>query len=180
MSNLVTIYTDGSSHILPFWYSTDIYWGGWAFVATLPDGTVIHQDSGASDELKTGGAELAAVENALLWAVEQGCAFRIVADSQYALEVLEGGYSNGKSNQEAVSRIHALVAGPLHKRFKGCAWMKGHQKGESLDVKANALADKLAGEAMRALRDADLDYEEFKEEDAARRAYNKKMKATTR
>ncbi len=169
----LTAYTDGSSHIV----SQEAWWGGWAY-AFLWDGEVV-TGSGAG-RLKTGAAELTAMLEllgALYHDMPAGVgAVEVVSDSQYAVDCLLNGaallagrgfVSPRRENHMVRKALEETVAGLWEdKGVKvGASWVKGHA-GDPL----NEEADRLAGEAMRAFREVQVDYKLWQEQKARKKA----------
>ena len=148
---MVTIHTDGSSHIV----SPTLFWGGWAFVVS-EDGKVLHESSGAG-YLKTGAAELCAIVEALAWCTVEGLQDQPIAihgDSQYAL----GCINTGASTHNANHHLRAELWRMCKEMTVQAVWGRGHT-GEPL----NERADELAGKAMRAFRENCELYQEWKQ-----------------
>lgn len=118
-------------------------------------GNILHEASGAG-YLKTGAAELSAITEALSWCMVeglQGSKIRIQGDSRYAL-----GCMNCRSLPYYANHEIRVDLNTLCRKFKAEAvWTKGHA-GDPL----NERADELAGIAMKAFREKDNRYHEWK------------------
>jgi ribonuclease HI len=132
--------------------------GGWAYVVII-DGREVHSASGAAPSTTNNRMELAAVLASLEW-ISENAAGRPVAlysDSQYVVNGCND-WRHGwkrKAWMRGVSPVinddlwQALDAA-LMERPQALTWCKGHA-----GIRGNVRADKLAGEALAALKRAD-------------------------
>ncbi|HEV7246573.1 MAG TPA: ribonuclease H [Shinella sp.] len=132
--------------------------GGWAFVV-YDDGREVHSASGAAPATTNNRMELAAVLAALEW-ITENAAERPVAlysDSRYAVDGCNSwrhGWKLKKWMRGVSPVINAdlwqAIDAALTDRPQDLTWCKGHS-----GIRGNVRADKLAGEALAALKRTD-------------------------
>ncbi|MEQ7007682.1 RNase H family protein [Actinopolymorpha sp. B17G11] len=112
---------------------------GWAWVLADAEGTPCQGASGFLGDATNNVGELTAVAE-LLKATAPVVPLEIRIDSQYAMNVVTGGYRAAK-NRELVARIRRMVSG----RDVVFTWVRAHQDdGDML----NAIADQTADQAV--------------------------------
>jgi ribonuclease HI len=139
----VRIFTDGSILVNPGGE------GGWAIVVTRGQ-EILEVKSGGVPVSTNNRMELWAVREALAWPGEPGV--EIITDSQYVQKGLTEYLTGWKlrdwrkvKNRDLWEQLDILYVPELH----SVSWIKGHA-----GHRFNELADKLAGEAARLIRDA--------------------------
>lgn len=129
--------------------------GGWAYIVIV-DGQEVHSASGAAPSTTNNRMELAAVLAALEWITENaaGRPVALYSDSQYVVkgcnEWRHGwkwkGWRRGAAPVLNADLWQAIDAA-LVDRPQALTWCKGHA-----GIRGNVRADKLAGEALAALK----------------------------
>lgn len=147
MSNLITIYTDGSSRGNP---------GPGGYGVILMSGNHRKELSQGFTLTTNNRMELMAVIAGLEALKKQGLHIKIYSDSQYVVNAVEKGWLNtwiatnfkgGKKNQDLWLRYYHLAK----KQFIRFVWVKGHADNpynNRCDELATAAADGLAGQLL--------------------------------
>jgi ribonuclease HI len=138
---VIQIWTDGSVLVNPGGP------GGWAFVAER-EGVVVHTTSGGEPDTTNNRMELDAVIEAVRWGLGVDELIEVVSDSQYVVKGINEWRWPWKrrdwhkvKNVERWRELDGLITGKFSFR-----WVRGHDGAEF-----NEIADRLAGEAARAV-----------------------------